>query len=401
MNQGKVQTRTKGAIISSSILHEPFSALFPLLPFILLKEMHASALHITILAMLKPSMGLVSFFYSTFLMKLNCSLKTSLLMTGFFARAPFLIALFFNEPWVYIFACAMYMLFSRASISPWMELLRLNLPQKVLQKFFSFGSKLSYGIGIILTFLLAVLLERHEGLWRLVFALFLCIGLMAVILQALLPKIEKNYILRPTLEVKPFKEMISLLKTRPDFVRFQYIFMAGGFGLMVLSPALPSYFCDHLKINYKDLLLIFSVCRAIGFILTTSFWTEFLSKDTINVFLRCILFGFLFYALLLFLAKNYVPFIFIAYIVYGAFQAASHLVWHLSGPLFSFQENSSSFTCINVLTAGLRGCFAPLLGSYLYLLYGFYGVFLVSSCCFLLGIVLTQMVKIRVKNVIS
>ena len=42
-------------------------------------------------------------------------------------------------------------------------------------------------------------------------------------------------------------------------------------------------------------------------------------------------------------------------------QAGSELSWNMSGPLFSKQEESSSYTSVNIVTAGIRGlhCASP------------------------------------------
>jgi hypothetical protein len=57
--------------------------------------------------------------------------------------------------------------------------------------------------------------------------------------------------------------------------------------------------------------------------------------------------------------------VFFAYIIYGVMQAGSELSWHLSGPVFSGTEDSSPYSSVNVLSAGLRGCVAPCIGALL------------------------------------
>jgi hypothetical protein len=44
-------------------------------------------------------------------------------------------------------------------------------------------------------------------------------------------------------------------------------------------------------------------------------------------------------------------------------QAGSELSWHLSGPIFARDEESSQFSGVNVLTVGVRGCAIPQLGA--------------------------------------
>ena len=67
------------------------------------------------------------------------------------------------------------------------------------------------------------------------------------------------------------------------------------------------------------------------------------------------------------------------YILYGIMQAGSEMSWHLSGPLFSKDEESSVYSNINVLTVGLRGCFIPILGSLLAYIFQASGVMIIGS----------------------
>ena len=66
---------------------------------------------------------------------------------------------------------------------------------------------------------------------------------------------------------------------------------------------------------------------------------------------------------ILIFAQVDVQFFYIAYLVYGIMQSGSELSWHMSGPVFSKDKDSSMFSITNVLTVGIRGCFAPFLGS--------------------------------------
>ena len=388
------ENKISRALIGSSLLNEPFAALIPLLPFILLKELHASTLTITVLVIIKPLMSLFSYFYNRELLRMKFSLKATVLCTGIFARLPFILALLSNNPWWYVLACAMYMLFSRSLLAPWMELLRLNLEQQKLQKMFSISSMLSYSLGLVLAISMGFFLDSYTGFWKIVFFSALLVGLAATLLQAFLPEITVRQEVCSAVSIRPIKKMSSLLKVRSDFLRFQIVFMAGGGGLMLLSPSLPIYFCDVLCVNYKDLLCIFSICKAVGFVLSSSYWRASLSMKSINWFTKTVLMGFFFYTIFLFLARFCLPTLFIAYIIYGVFQSASHLVWHLSGPLFAGSQDSAIFSSINVFSVGLRGCFAPLIGVGIMHFFGFDGVLIASSCCFLFGIAFTHIVKI-------
>src|SRR5690606_27390480 len=112
-----------------------------------------------------------------------------------------------------------------------------------------------------------------------------------------------------------------------------------------------------------ELTIAFTLCKGIGYALTAKAWSDWFSEVDIYRFssgvtaLCCV------FPLLLLAAKLHLFWLYAAYIVYGVMQAGSELSWNMSGPVFSRHENSSLFSSVNVLTVGLRGCFAPALGT--------------------------------------
>jgi len=65
-------------------------------------------------------------------------------------------------------------------------------------------------------------------------------------------------------------------------------------------------------------------------------------------------------------AQFHISLLYIAYALYGIMQAGSDLSWHMSGPVFSKEQESTLFSGTNVLTVGIRGCLVPLIGTILY-----------------------------------
>ncbi len=79
---------------------------------------------------------------------------------------------------------------------------------------------------------------------------------------------------------------------------------------------------------------------------------------------------FSFFPIALMLAKISLNFLYAAYILYGLAQSGSHMLWHLSGPIFAKNEDSSKFSGINIVMVGLRGLVAPMLGGLIYTVAG-------------------------------
>ena len=137
---------------------------------------------------------------------------------------------------------------------------------------------------------------------------------------------------------------------------------------MILQPALPKFFMDVLGLSYTELSIALNLCKGIGFVLTSQIWANGMHKtDILRFSTLVIVLGAVFPLILLF-AQIHVLWIYVAYLVYGMMQAGSELSWHLSGPIFAKEGESSQFSGVNVLTVGLRGSVIPQLGALLCLL---------------------------------
>lgn len=368
--------RTRTSLILSSLIHEPFASLYPLLPFILIKNFKIAAFQIVLLTMLKPVASLFSFYWSEKVSQGRHSLKWNLLGAGLMARIPFIFALFFDNMWLLIGASTLYMLFLRASIPAWMEILKLNLPDRTRERYFAIGAAIGYAEGVLIAIGIGSLMDTYIDSWRFLFLGALLLGIIGVFIQAMLPIQEKSY--APSKEkmtylesfVRPWRDCFNLMKKRSDFRRFQWAFMVGGLGLMIIQPVIPIYFAETLKLSYRDLMIAYSICKGLGFVITSPFWSRSMGTLSVGSFTSVVLGGFALFSLLITLGVYSSMWIYLAYFVYGIAQAGSHLIWHLSGPIFAQDEESSRFSGINIVMVGARGMVGPPLGGLLALLFG-------------------------------
>jgi MFS family permease len=159
-----------------------------------------------------------------------------------------------------------------------MEILRRNLPEGKREKTFSYGSILSYVGGAILPIFFGRLMDIEPGSWKLLFPLTSLLSLVGTAFLIRLP-VEKVPEMRKTFSfkeslIRPWKNSWKLLRTRPDFLRFQIGFMLGGGGLMIMQPAFPAFFLDELNLSYTTLAIAFATCKGIGFALTSRVWAS-------------------------------------------------------------------------------------------------------------------------------
>ena len=169
-------------------------------------------------------------------------------------------------------------------------------------------------------------------------------------------------------------------------MRYQLGFMLGGSGLMLMQPALPIFFIGELSLSYTTLAIAIATCKGAGFISTSRIWAFLMKRMGIYTLSAVVTFLSFLFPLVLLAAKFQVFWIYVAYLVYGIMQAGSELSWHMSGPLFACDEDSSAYSSTNVIAVGVRGLFAPICGVILYkqtspalaLLLG--GVFCLAAC---------------------
>ena len=396
---------TKRAVIWTSIFNEPLQMLYyGFTAVILYRDLHASNFQLALYTMLKPLVAILSVYWSSIMQRGNQfgnkRLVSNIIFTGILARLPFFFVPLIENPWLMILSTSSYMMLSRGGLPAWMEVIKQNLPEEKRSKIFSYSAAFGYLEGILLSLGMGIALDTCEHAWKWLFPLTAGIGMLGIIFQAMIqqklqPKIEptitQNTQQQPFTSLKeyilsPWKESLTLLTTRADFLYFQFGFMLAGSAMMVLQPALPCFFVDYLKLSYTEIAIALSLCKGLGFAGTSPLWSRYLNRFDIYrtaalVFLTVCLFP-------LFLMSSLINplFIYLAYFCYGIGQAGSHLTWHLSGTLFAKDEDSYPFSNVNVLTVGIRGAVVPPLGSLLSFIFGPIGTFVSSmALCFLAG----------------
>lgn len=365
-------SKTRIAYTYTRIVNTPFWALYTLLPFIMCKDLQATPWQIACVITFKPIVSLFSLYWSSQIKRRRDRLISNIVWAGILSHLPFLFVPWISHPWFFIFASAVYMLFHRGVNPAWMEVLKVNVPEEARNTVFAYGSAVYHVGGALMAIVMGWLLDDYFQAWRWLFPLTAVLSLGAIIFQSTLPikEFPSNSIEHSPLSFKeqigkPWKEAWDLMKQRPDFARFQIGFMLGGGGLMFWQPALPQFFFETLHLNYKELTIAMTLCKSMGYTFALPLWTRLMNRLDIFVFSGTVTAIAALFPLGLIAAQWNLTWLYAAYLIYGFMQAGSELSWNLSGPIFSKHEDSSTYTGVNVVTIGLRGCVAPPLGSFL------------------------------------
>ncbi len=364
------QKQTSLALLWTNLLNEPLFTLYGFLSFILYKDLGASAFAISLLMTLKPLVTILSFYWSAGLQGRGGKLKSNAMWAGFLMRAPFLLCPWMDSIWYVIFAAVNYMFFYRAGAPAWLEILKRNLKEGKRERVFSWSATFAYVEGVILSLGMGGVLDKEPGLWKFLFFGAALVGMVAlgVLSRVKVEDVPEKEAIRPTLKelvVRPWRDSLELMRSRPDFSLFQWGFMLCGFGVMLIQPALPLLAVDWLGVSYMEMAAAISVAKGLGFALSSPIWARWFKETPILKISSAVFLSMGLFPVLLAFSPFGLFWFYVAYFLYGVGQGGSHLVWNLSGPLFAGKEESSRYTGVNVVMAGLRGTIGPGIGSLL------------------------------------
>lgn len=378
---------TKKAFLWINISSEPLSALYSLLPFILVKDFGCSAIEISIFCAIRPLVPFLAFYWNNLQIKVIQQQGKNLITMLLLAYIPFVFCFLIKSFWYFLFAAASYQLFTKALAPSIIEVLKQNVPKETRETLFSFSYILCFLISCCLGKVIGFFLDEHNGSWINLCSLFASIALFSLVF---IRKIKSKDLQTEQITSSPkqsfsdaLKESLRLIQDNQDFKRFQIGFMIGGSALMLMVPAINIFFAGTLKLSHSDITNARFIYMAVGIVSSSYFWRFLLKKTSINFLMPWITLGFGVYPLLALASFINLDFLNIAFFVYGVAQAGSHLIWNLSGTVFSKDKTSVPYTSINILSQGLRGMIAPFLGGALCTILGAIPVIVLGSIiCF-------------------
>lgn len=382
--------RTRFAFLVTRLLGVPFWVMFSMLPVILYKDLHITPLQLTLLIALKPMSALLAPYWSHSISHRHDHLISNLAWANLLRYIPFLFLPWMESPWYVLLGFSLYMALSRGTMPAWMEIFKRNFPATTREKVFAHGNALDYVLSALMPLPLGLVLDGYAHAWRWLFPITAGIGILSTLLLYRIPRVPhkepSHQEPEPFSPLVPWRQAWTLMKERQDFTAWLMGLMLSGAGLMIMQPALPSFFVDKLHLSYTEMAMAIGACKALGVALTSSMWAHWFGKRDIFTFSCWVTLLAGFFPFILIGAEQGVIWLYVAYLFYGVMQAGSELAWHMSGPVFAKEGDSMRFSRANVLMVGLRGCVIPGLGALLCLYVDATTVMLIGSLlCLLAG----------------
>lgn len=381
--------KTRFALLWMNLASEPLISLYSLIPFILRKDFGSSMFQVSLFITLRPVLSVFSFYWSAYLKEGKGRLIANLISASVLAYLPFLFFPWVDNFWFLLLASGMFQLFSKAAFPSLIEILKRNIPKKSREHAYSLFFILSFVESGFLGILFGGLLDAHAIDWKMLFFCASLVGLTSVFffsrlrVPELLKKEETGEVQLSL--VRPWKESFLLIRERADFAHFQAAFMIGGSALMLMAPALSSYYADTLALSYTNITTARFIFMAIGVAGSSLLWKKGLSHLSLLKLTLWVLLGFGLFPIALLLARIDLWFLYFAFFIYGVAQAGSHLIWNLSGTFFAAEQDSSPYSRVNLLMQGLRGAVMPIVGGVICEFVGPTPVLILGMCLCLYG----------------
>ena len=155
--------------------------------------------------------------------------------------------------------------------------------------------------------------------------------------------------------------------------------MLSGFAIMLVQPVYPIFMVDDLGITHIQMAMAIAAAKGLGYVASSPLWARSLDRFSMHRVAGMVSVTFALFPLLMVVSKWALIWFYIAWFIYGMGQGGSHLVWSMSGPHFSKNEESSRYTGVGVVLAGMRGAVGPPLGNCLLGVWGALFTFALSG----------------------
>jgi len=179
--------------------------------------------------------------------------------------------------------------------------------------------------------------------------------------------------------------IITIIREDPDILKLVSIFMIAGTGMLMMLPAIPILEVNVLKLSDAKIGVLFAV-NSVSYILGTEMWSQYVkSVPHLYVTFTIGLISIITMALIYAFIPNYLMLI-VANIFCGVGESSISLfsqTFSISNPDYRTEDLSS----LHLFTCGVRGIYAPLIGSLIITAYSVKANFISSVVLILFALI--------------
>lgn len=403
----KLEKKTFTLHIFSQVFNGIAIGIILLQDVILKKTLGGSDFEVMILTLLVSSAFLFSI-YGSELVNRSKSRARTILMIGIAAKSFLIILPLFENPVYYIVCIAMGAYLDSLLLSIWNIVFKHNYTQENRSRLYSYATSIQTIFVLAVSTASGYFLDLNGQLYKVLFPVAGVFGIAVYYSLAKMVSLsmddyhgrtrtgKTHYSARllKDIAVLPVRNTIRIFRENRPFLRFEAYFFLYGMAFMVLSPVLPIYLVDNLKMNYAPISLAKGFVFHSALILFTPLMGRF--HGTGNPTKFC---GYVFSILALFplmmISAGYLSSagiipdmnitVYISFFIFGFAMSGVTIAWALSSIFYAPKNEVSNYQAVHITLTGVRGLFSPALGYAVMRLLEIEYTFYLSSFLFLFG----------------
>lgn len=396
--------------IAYSVLEGLIFGMFALNEFIFLKSLQGSNYMLSFLFLFSTVVFLPTIVINE-LLRRTVDKKRMLLLASLITRGPLVLLIFFpssaaayQETQFYHLAfLTIFLNFYLASplIFPTINLfLKNSYTHQNFGRLYSWASSINKITVMLATFLFGLLLDFDNYAFRYVYPFIAVVGVASVfILTKINYRVPDVHIPRQSIWQSAKSSSLRLWQIVRDnrpYRDFEFGFMLYGFSFMLTTSVITIFLEKELHLSYSGLAFYKNGNIALTIILLPYFGKLLGNIDP----RRFAIYTYLALALYLFFVgfTQYFPAntemlgiklyynLVIAFVFLGLFGASMILLWNIGSSYFCEPGEAGEYQAIHLSLTGVRAAIAPLLGIFVYELFGFTFTFSIGAGLLLIGV---------------
>ncbi len=403
----KLEKKTFTLHIFSQVFNGIAIGIILLQDVILKKTLGGSDFEVMILTLLVSSAFLFSI-YGSELVNRSKSRARTILIIGIAAKSFLIILPLFQNPVYYIVCIAIGAYLDSLLLSIWNIVFKHNYTQENRSRLYSYATSIQTVFVLAVSTASGYFLDLNGQLYKVLFPVAGVFGIAVYYSLAKMVSLsmddyhgrtrtgKTHYSARllKDIAVLPVRNTIRIFRENRPFLRFEAYFFLYGMAFMVLSPVLPIYLVDNLKMNYAPISLAKGFVFHSALILFTPLMGRF--HGTGNPTRFC---GYVFSILALFplmmISAGYLSSagiipdmnitVYISFFIFGFAMSGVTIAWALSSIFYAPKNEVSNYQAVHITLTGVRGLFSPALGYAVMRLLEIEYTFYLSSFLFLFG----------------
>ena len=356
------------------------------------KTLHAPDWQITLLVMLWPISNLFSICWGKILEQ-SKTIAKYLIISGLVGRLVLILMLWVNNYYDYLLILVVFFSFNGLIIPATNSIYQINIRPVNRGIMFGYTASLTTLITLIVSYIVGRILDSNESLFRVFFAIVGILGCYCSFLLAWIKIEKKNFVHQKIdwskLFLSPIKRTFEVLKKNRDFAIFQRNFFIYGIGFLIITPIIPKYLVEILKLSYTYSFVGKVVIAQIPIMILAPIAGKVFDKQNPAHFSSFVFAMLSLYPLLLlfssfFIGSNAAIYLtYIAFFLYGIAMSGILISWSIGSMYFAGDEDAAMYQSVHVTLTGVRGLIVPGIGFVIMKLFGLRAVF-ITSICFLL-----------------